>query len=135
MVVGGGLIGVETAVLFSLDPDNRVTMIEMLPQMMNGCSDCDRIVYGQMIQEHGIQTFSSSRVVAIDEQGVVFERAGRRQTAPADHVFLATGMKPARALFDELLQSGANVYNVGDSQTPGKIYDAIHSGYKAGLKV
>ena len=135
VVVGGGLIGVETAVLFSLDPDNRVTMIEMLPQMMNGCSDCDRIVYGQMIQEHGIQTYSSSRVVAIDEQGVVFERAGRRQTAPADHVFLATGMKPARALYDELAQSGANVYNVGDSQTPGKIYDAIHSGYKAGLKV
>ena len=54
---------------------------------------------------------------------------------PADHVFLATGMKPNQALYEELLAQGVMVYNVGDSQAPGKIYDAVHSGYKAGLKV
>ena len=26
-------------------------------------------------------------------------------------------------------------FSVGDSQVIGKIYDAIHDGYKAGLKV
>ena len=135
VVIGGGLIGVETAVQFSLQPENRVTVIEMLPQIMNGCSDCEHIVYGDMIREKQIQVFTSSRVTGITGEGVTFERQGRKQLAPADHVFLATGMKPDRGLYEQLLAQGARVYNVGDSQAPGKIYDAIHSGYKAGLKV
>ena len=135
VVIGGGLIGVETAVQFSLEPENRVTVIEMLPQIMNGCSDCDHIVYGDMIREKQIQVFTSSRVTGITREGVAFEHQGRKQLAMADHVFLATGMKPDRGLYEQLLAQGVRVYNVGDSQTPGKIYDAIHSGYKAGLKV
>lgn len=135
VVIGGGLIGVETAVQFSLEPENRVTVIEMLPQIMNGCSDCDHIVYGDMIREKQIQVFTFSRVTGITREGVAFEHQGRKQLAMADHVFLATGMKPDRGLYEQLLAQGVRVYNVGDSQTPGKIYDAIHSGYKAGLKV
>lgn len=135
VVVGGGLIGVETAVLFSRQPDTQVTILEMLPQIMNGCSDCDKIVYGGWIQENGVQVFTSSKVVSIGEEGVTFEQRSRRGTVPANHVFLATGMKPNQALYEELLAQGVMVYNVGDSQAPGKIYDAVHSGYKAGLKV
>lgn len=135
VVIGGGLIGVETAVLFSRQPDTQVTILEMLPQIMNGCSDCDKIVYGGWIQENGVQVFTSSKVVSIGEEGVTFEQGSRRGTVPADHVFLATGMKPNQALYEELLAQGVMVYNVGDSQAPGKIYDAVHSGYKAGLKV
>ena len=135
VVVGGGLIGVETAVLFSRQPDTQVTILEMLPQIMNGCSDCDKIVYGGWIQENGVQVFTSSKVVSIGEEGVTFEQRSRRGTVPADHVFLATGMKPNQALYEELLAQGVMMYNVGDSQAPGKIYDAVHSGYKAGLKV
>ena len=44
-------------------------------------------------------------------------------------------MKPQRALFEALQAAGVRVFNVGDSLAPGKIYDAIHTGYKAGLKV
>ena len=135
VVIGGGLIGVETAVLFSRQPDTQVTILEMLPQIMNGCSDCDKIVYGGWIQENGVQVFTSSKVVSIGEEGVTFEQRSRRGTVPANHVFLATGMKPNQALYEELLAQGVMVYNVGDSQAPGKIYDAVHSGYKAGLKV
>lgn len=135
VVIGGGLIGVETAIQFSLTEGNHVTIIEMLPQIMNGCSDCDHIVYTDKIREKGIRVYTSSRVIEIGDQGVVVEAGGRRQTVAADHVFVATGMKPLNGLYDQLLDKGVRVFNVGDSQTPGKIYDAIHSGYKAGLKV
>ncbi len=135
VVIGGGLIGIETAVQFSLEPGNHVTVLEMLPQIMNGCSDCDHIVYGDMIKEKHIDVFTSCRVTEINGQGVVFEKAGRKQTVAADHVFLATGMKANRALYDQLLEKGIRAFNVGDNQIPGKIYDAIHSGYKAGLNV
>ncbi len=135
VVIGGGLIGVETAVLFSQRPDTHVTILEMLPQIMNGCSDCDHIVYSEMIEQNGVTVHTGCRVTAIGPGGVTFEEKGRTQTVAADHVFLATGMKPRRALFEALQAAGVRVFNVGDSLVPGKIYDAIHTGYKAGLKV
>lgn len=135
VVIGGGMIGTETAVLFGQNPDNQVTIIEMLPQIMKGCSDSDRTVYGEMIREHHIQVFTSSRVTEITDEGVVMEQNGRRRLIPADHVFLATGMRPNRDLYDSLKAQGRRVYNVGDSLEPGKIYDAIHTGYKAGWKI
>ena len=135
VVIGGGLIGVETAVMFAAQPETHVTILEMLPQIMNGCSDSDHTVYSQWIREREIQVFTSCRVTAIDQDNVIFEHRGNTRTVPADHVFLATGMKPENRLYDELLNRGMRVFNVGDSLAPGKIYDAIHTGYKAGLKV
>lgn len=44
-------------------------------------------------------------------------------------------MKPNSGLYDQLLEKGIRAFSVGDSQAIGKIYDAIHDGYKAGLKV
>ena len=112
-----------------------MTILEMLPQIMNGCSDSDHTVYSQWIQERGLTVFTNARVTAIGDEGVAAEIKGRRQVIPADHVFVATGMKPNSGLYDQLLEKGIRAFSVGDSQAIGKIYDAIHSGYKAGLKV
>ncbi len=135
VVIGGGLIGTETAIQMSLDPENQVTIVEMLPEIMNGCSDCDHIVYSDMIREKKIRVLTSARVMEIADEGVAVEYKGRRQVIPADHVLLATGMKPNRQLYEELKAKGVCVRNVGDSLQAGKIYDAIHTGYKAGLKI
>lgn len=135
VVIGGGLIGTETAIQMSLDPENQVTIVEMLPEIMNGCSDCDHIVYSDMIREKKIRVLTSARVMEIADEGVAVEYRGRRQVIPADHVLLATGMKPNRQLYEELKAKGVCVRNVGDSLQAGKIYDAIHTGYKAGLKI
>ena len=135
VVVGGGLIGTETAVMFGQNPDNQVTIVEMLPQIMNGCSDSDHTVYSDMIREHKIQVHTSARVLEIGDEGVLIEEKGKKLTVPADHVFLAVGMKPNRSLYDELKAEGKEVYNVGDSLATGKIYDAIHAGYKAAWRI
>lgn len=129
VVVGGGLIGTETAVQFSLESANHVTIVEMLPEIMRGCSDCDHIVYQDMIRKNHIAVYTSARVLAVEEEGVAAEIGGCRRLIPADHVFLATGMKPNRTLYDALKAAGKKVINTGDSLAAGKIYDAIHTGY------
>lgn len=135
IVIGGGLIGTETAVELSLKQGNEVTVVEMLPEIMNGCSDCDHIVYSEMIKEYDINILTSARVLEIGDHCVVIEKNGRRRQLPADHVLVAAGMKPNNSIYEELKKQGRTVYNVGDSVKTGKIYDAIHMGYKAGLKV
>lgn len=135
VVIGGGLIGTETAVELSLKNGTDVTIVEMLPEIMNGCSDCDHIVYSEMIKEHNIQVLTSARVLEIGDHCVIIEKNGHRQTLPADYVLVAAGMKPNNSIYEELKKQGKTVYNVGDSAKAGKIYDAVHAGYKAGLKV
>ena len=87
-----------------------------------------------MLKENGVQVMTSSRVVEINDQGVVVEGHGRK-TIPADHVLVAIGLAPCRSLAEELKAMGKQVTVVGDCSKVGKIYDAIHSGYKAGLRV
>ena len=134
VVIGGGLIGTETAVHLSTKEGNHVTVVEMLPQIMKDCSDCDHIVYTEMIKDNHIQVLTSARVVEITADGVVVEKNGR-QTIPADHILVAVGLKPNRTLGDQLQEMGVPVVVVGDCGKVGKIYDAIHSGYKAGLRI
>lgn len=135
VVIGGGLIGVEAAVEYGIKPENQVAIVEMLPAIMRDCSDSDRIVYSQMIAEHGIETLTSARVVEITAEGVVVEYKGGRRTLPADYVLVAVGMRPQQALYDSLKEAGMEVVRVGDCVKPGKIYDAIHSGHLAGLRI
>ena len=106
----------------------------MLPQIMKDCSDCDHIVYTEMIKDNHIQVLTSARVVEITADGVVVEKNGR-QTIHADHILVAVGLKPNRTLGDQLQEMGVPVVVVGDCGKVGKIYDAIHSGYKAGLRI
>ena len=53
----------------------------------------------------------------------------------ADTVILALGFKSRNCLYNALKEEGKEVYLVGDAVHPGKIFDAIHTGYRAGLKV
>lgn len=134
VVIGGGLIGTETAVLMSETEGNDVTIVEMLPEIMKDCNDSDHTVYGQFIKDRNIHVLTNARVVEINDEGVVVEGHGRT-TIPADHVLLAVGMKPNNALYEKLKAEGREVYNVGDSVRPAKIYDAIHAGYKTAWRI
>lgn len=135
VVIGGGLIGTETAVQLSLDPDNKVTIVEMLPQIMKDCSASDTMVYPDMMKEHNVRVMTNSRVVEITDKEVVVEQKGRQKKIAADAVLMAVGMRPNKELYQQLKEEGIRVYQVGDAVKTGKIYDAIHTGYKAGLKV
>ena len=78
---------------------------------------------------------TNTRVVEIGKKEIIVEVGGRKQSIEADEVLIAVGMKPNTELLDKLIEAGMTVRNVGDSIRPGKIYDAIHKGYKAALKI
>ena len=82
-----------------------------------------------MIRKSQNAVYTSSTVLAGKVEGVAAEIGGCRRLIPAYNVFLATGMKPNRTLYDALKAAGKKVINTGDSLAAGKIYDAIHTGY------
>ncbi|MBQ7602923.1 MAG: FAD-dependent oxidoreductase [Clostridia bacterium] len=55
-----------------------------------------------------------------------------RLTIPADLVVIAIGTRPNNALYNELVAQNVapEIYNIGDSITPGKVWPATKSAYR-----
>jgi 2,4-dienoyl-CoA reductase-like NADH-dependent reductase (Old Yellow Enzyme family)/thioredoxin reductase len=135
VVIGGGLVGTETA-LFLAESGKKVTVVEMLDGIMNDVAVTDCLAYTERIAKTDMDVLVRHKLVEIKDGNVVLECSGRLKELDADTVVMAVGFKPQNALVDELKSiEGIEVYAIGDCVKPAKIYDAIHAGYKTGLKI
>jgi NADPH-dependent 2,4-dienoyl-CoA reductase/sulfur reductase-like enzyme len=124
VVVGGGYIGLEMAEAL-VQRDIATTLIEAAPQVM-GTLDADMAAHVQDAAEGlGIRVLVSTELeeVLLDERGAPRAVRAAGETIDADHVVMATGVKPAVALAEdaglELGPSGA--VRVDDHQRcPGR---------------
>ena len=135
VVVGGGLVGTETA-LDLAEQGHDVTVVEMLPQIMNDVAATDFISYSERIAKIGMKVVTDTRLEEVTDKGIVVSNKKKGEyEIEADTVILALGFKSCQCLYNALKDDGKEVYLVGDAVHPGKIFDAIHTGYRAGLKV
>ena len=135
VVIGGGLIGTETAVHLGLQEGNRVTIVEMLPQIMNGVAVTDLLAYTERIAKTDMRILTSTRLMADTDEGAVVQGPKGEMVLPADTVILAIGFKPCQELYAALQAAGKEAYLVGDAVKAGKIYDAFHTAYRTALKI
>lgn len=135
VVLGGGMIGVETAVELAIQ-GHQVTIVEMLDDIMNDCAITDVIAYWGMIYENNVRVLTRWRLDEVNQDGaVISDRRGRRQNIPCDNVVVAAGLRSDHTLFEELNEAGLEAVEIGDGEQVGKIMDAIHNGYKAALRI
>ena len=135
VVVGGGLVGSETAIDLS-EKGKDVTIVEMLDQIMNDCAVTDKIVYGERIAADKIKVLTGTKLEAVNGKSVtVSDKAGNSLDIEADTVVMAVGFKSQTELYDSLVDSGMEIHSIGDCVAPGKIYDAIHTAYKIALNI
>jgi 2-enoate reductase len=59
----------------------------------------------------------------------------REETLAADLVVLAVGMKPDESLYEACVRErvAAEVHNLGDSFSVGRVFEAVKAGYRVGL--
>ena len=135
VVVGGGLVGTETA-LDLAENGHDVTVVEMLPRIMNDVAATDFLAYSERIAKVGMKVLTNTRLEAVTDKGVEVSAPRKGSFGlEADTVILALGFRSCNDLYNELKASGKEAYLVGDAVHPGKIFDAVHTAYRAGLKV
>ena len=137
VVVGGGMIGTETAIDLA-EKGHEVTIVEMKDAIMADCAVTDIIAYYEKIGRNRIAVIPGLRVTEVTEQGVrgVNDRTGRRTELPADSVVIAVGLKPRHAFYDTLAgEPDLEVYEIGDCVKAGKILDAFHTAYKTAVRI
>lgn len=163
VVIGGGAVGVETALFLAekgtmsgdtikflllneVEPvddlkelatqgTKQVTMIEMLEKVGQDIGRSTRWVMKSDLSRYGVTSLTETKALEITEAGVKVEREGKTELIPADTIVMATGSVSENALTSTLEKLGIPFEVTGDAARIGLAYDAIHSGFEAGRAV
>ncbi len=136
VVIGGGLVGCETA-LYLADNKREVTLIEMLEDIAN---DSNRIYYSAIKEQLDgkVNCLMRTRCLAFTKDGVmVADKVGKESLLPCDTALLAVGMKSNRADVEALREKFGfgHFRDIGDCYKVETVRQAIHQGYFAAMDI
>lgn len=132
-IVGGGLVGCETANLLA-QQKKKVTIIEMLDTIGIEVSPYVWTPLSQELYEAGVKVMTRARVDEITNEGVIIiNEKGNKTNVEAETVVLALGLKAAKEFAKALAGKAQEIYIIGDAKEPRWIKDAISEGYITGV--
>ena len=134
VVVGSGMTGLETAeILCERERNNAVVVLEAASRIAPGALGSNRNVVTGVLELNQVVFMTDRRLTKIGLDRIWFcdSNTGETFVYPCDRVVLALGIRSARPYGDYLREACPQVISVGDAQKPGKLWDAIHSGYRA----
>ena len=165
VVVGGGSVGLETAISLAakgtISPEQlyflalhnaespevlrdlmvkgvkKVTVIEMQKRMAQDVGPSTRWVLLKELEMRGITLITGARMKEIEQGKIVYTGLeGKEITIPADSVILAMGSRPENSLAKALETAGIkNVRVIGDANKAGRIGDAVEGGFALGCEL
>lgn len=134
VIIGGGSVGCETA-LWLAKQGKKVTVLEMLKEPCRDMAAANRKMLLDMLEESKVQIITNVIVQEIEKNGVIFIKNFQRHKINCETVALAIGMKPEDDLYKSLLKEFPEIYNIGDSNKPRKIENAIFEGYTIAMSI
>ncbi|MFH1349693.1 MAG: FAD-dependent oxidoreductase [Pseudomonadota bacterium] len=134
VVVGGGLIGVETAE-YLVDRGRKATVIEMLKSIAADVGPTTR--WGLLSRIYRkMKIMKLTKVVGIKEGQVVVEDPEKnRKEIPADTVVMAAGLSSREELRPRLDNWGIEYHVIGSCREPGRIHQAVADGFHIGCQI
>jgi pyruvate/2-oxoglutarate dehydrogenase complex dihydrolipoamide dehydrogenase (E3) component len=128
IIVGGGMVGCETA-LFLAKQSRQVTILEMLDRVGYDLERVNRWVIMSKLRQTGVKMETRAKVVEITNKGVRAVRGEVVDFFQGDTVVLAVGMRPNNELARELRGKVAELHVIGDCSEPRRIAEAIKEGF------
>ena len=162
-IIGGGAVGVETAlflaekgtlsaeaVKFLLvnkaeDPEvlyematkgsKKVVLVEMLEKVGKDIGKSTRWGMMQELSRAGIKSVTEHKVTEITAAGLTMEKAGESLKIEADTIVIAVGSVSVNSLENVLKEMQVPFKVVGDAKQVALAFDAVHQGYAAALSL
>lgn len=134
LVIGGGLVGVETAE-YCTDYCDKVAVVEMQSDVATELYMTVRDSLLRRFKEEGVELLTNTKVLEFLENGIVCEKDGVQQTlAGYDSIILALGAK-ADNPFSGLDHLAPEVYTIGDAKKARSAVEAIYEGMRIAQKI
>lgn len=132
VVIGGGLVGCETALDLAYKGKD-VTILEILPTILAVAVEAknNAMSLRDMVNESSIKAVTGVKTRNIEVDSVTYEQDGKDITIPCNSVVIATGYSPLAEIGEQLEEMGADASVIGDCVKPGKVVDAVSGGYHA----
>lgn len=162
VIVGGGGVGVETAIYlarkWSLGPEiaqflldyeavdkeyassflkkgHQVTVVEQLDKIAEGVGPSNKWVLRKELSMSDVQVITKARVKEIKKDGVVVEADGTERLIVADTVVLATGFAPDTSFYETIKNLVSEVYVAGNAAVEGHTIEGIRNAFEVAMKI
>ena len=120
LIVGGGMVGIETALAVA-DKCKQVTLVEMTDDAMANLAPDEQTIYSERLKKDGAILKTGKRLVGVSDNAVtVADRFGREEEIPCDSVVLAMRTSTERRLIDGLADAeGVDFLKSAIASNPG----------------
>jgi 2-enoate reductase len=133
VVVGGGLVGCETA-LWLAQQGKKVTIVEMLGDLMIAgppVAHANRIMLIDLLKFNKVETITNHSLLKVTDKGVVLiDKNYMKKSLEADTVVLSVGLKPNKELYDKLVGKIPNLYVIGDAREARNVMGSVWDAYE-----
>ena len=162
-VVGGGAVGVETALFLAekgtltgemvkfllvneaepledirklaLKGTKQVQIFEMMGKIGADIGKTTKWTMLQAMDRHDVQTTVGAKVVEITDTGLKVAMGDTVKAVAADTVVMAVGTRSYNPLEASLKNEGIACITCGDASAVALAFDAVHSGFAAGKEI
>ncbi len=130
-VVGGGLVGCETAEYLAAQ-GCKVSVVEMLDQIANGVGSTVLPTLLENYRTYGVEQYTGHKVTSIAMGELICEDKDNNVVKiPCDYVVMAIGARPVTFDTAALSDKGIEIVKIGDCREVADISHAIKTGYDA----
>jgi 2,4-dienoyl-CoA reductase-like NADH-dependent reductase (Old Yellow Enzyme family)/thioredoxin reductase len=135
VVIGGGLVGMETAD-FLCQRGAQVTLVEVLKRSPVLKITSLGYMLHTRLKEARCRLLFNTAVKKIEESSVTVLIDGKEEILlPADQIILAVGLKPLNELKDTLQTQKIRHFIIGDAIEPRRIIEATEEGARAAWNI
>lgn len=136
-VIGGGLIGCETAEML-LDQGKEVVLFEQMKDIAAELTESRRTFMLKRLKDAQLEVHTGAEVLSIRLPELTVREHGEEKVFGGfDQVVVAVGRKAENSLLAELkvLPGSIRVLTVGDASKPALAIDAIHGATAAAMQI
>jgi len=132
-VIGGGLIGCETALHFA-QQGKEVIILEVLDDILSDANGISRFTLERLMAEAKVKVMVGMLAEEIRKKEVIAaDKLGCKSSIPVDTTILAVGRVRDNLLEEQLRGKVAQLSTVGDCISARKVMHAVHEGFGASM--
>jgi 2,4-dienoyl-CoA reductase (NADPH2) len=134
-IIGGGKVGLILAEHLA-SGGKEVWIVESQKRVDYDVSSTFKWRHAAWVKEFGINVLNLTLVIEVTEKGLLIQdEKNNQRELEAETIIMAGPRVAIQELSASLEYIGDEVYLVGDAIKPRSIHNAIHEGYKLGLRI
>lgn len=132
VVVGGGEVGVETAMHLADGERGKITILEMTNEIASGADGTRIVAMKKFLSEREVSISLNTRLVEFCDSGLLVDSGGQSEFIECDAAVLAMGYHSNNALALSLTELGDKLVVIGDAARFSNALEAGTDGFAAG---